>query len=195
MKSKPTIHFINNIAPHYMEPLILQLLESNQFNFRFSCGKNENNGIQTIDFNNQKYNKYRERIKSDIKNIWIKNKYLVWQSGVINECSFGQKVDLMILLGEAPLLSNWIAAIICRLRGINIAFRGHGLYGNERTLKRLFRTSFYKLANAQMVYERRSKKLLIEQGFNKDKIHVVFNSLDYYFQKEQRKNSSKLSKK
>ncbi|MEH6748183.1 MAG: glycosyltransferase [Maribacter arcticus] len=191
---KPTIHFINNLAPHYMEPLILQLLQSEDFNFHFSCGKNENNGIQTIDFSSTTYNDYTSKVNSKLKNIWIKNRYLVWQRGVIRECLFGKKIDLMILLGEAPLFSNWIAAIICRLRGINVAYRGHGLYGNEGYSKHLLRTTFYKLANAQLVYERRSKELLVENGFKKDSIHVVFNSLNYYYQKNQRNKTQLLNK-
>tara|TARA_R110002051_G_scaffold303610_1_gene372565 strand:+ start:17482 stop:18657 length:1176 start_codon:yes stop_codon:yes gene_type:complete len=194
MKPKPTIHFTNNLAPHYMEPLILQLLESDDFDFRFSCGKNENNGIQTIDFSSPKFQAHSNKINNNIKNIWIKNKYLVWQGGVIKQCLFGKKIDLMILLGEAQLFSNWVAAIVCRIRGINIAFRGHGLYGNEGFSKKLLRTTFYKLAKANMVYERRSKNILIKNGFKENKIHVVFNSLNYYYQKSQRQKYTGVDK-
>ncbi|MDO1514310.1 glycosyltransferase [Maribacter confluentis] len=194
MNLKPTIHFINNIAPHYMEPMIYQLLKSEEFNLFFSCGENQNLGIKTVDFSTEKYKPYKNHIDVNIKNIWIKSKYLVWQKGVISKCMLKKKPDLIVLLGEFLIISNWIGAIICRLRGIPVAFRGHGLYGNEGTIKRFIRVLFYKLANSQLVYERRSKGLLINNGLKPSTIHVLFNSLTYDYHKSQREQLKNLSK-
>ncbi|WP_405381789.1 glycosyltransferase family 4 protein [Maribacter sp. LLG6340-A2] len=194
MKSKPTIHFINNIAPHYMEPMIFQLLKSEEFNLYFSCGENQNLGIKTVDFNTKKYESFKNKIDVEIRNVWVKSKYLVWQKGVIYKCLSKKKPDLIILLGEFLIISNWISAILCRLRGIPVAFRGHGLYGNEGSIKRIIRVLFYKLANAQLVYERRSKGLLVKNGINPNSIHVLFNSLTYDYHKSQREKLKNLSK-
>lgn len=191
---KPTIHFYNNIASHYTAPLLLRLLGSSKFHLSFSCGKNDNWDIKTIDFNRKEFDYFKNQL-SDVKNVWIMGKYLVWQRGVVSRCLFGKKVDLIILLGEFTILSNWLGAIICRLRGMSIAFRGHGLYGNEGFLKHLVRTTFYKMATLHLVYERHSKKLMIKNGFDRDSIHVVFNSLDYEHHKKLRGKFSQLSRK
>jgi len=191
---KPTIHFYNNIASHYTAPLLLKLLGSSLFKLTFSCGKNDNWDIKTIDFTQEDFGAFQNQV-GDVKNVWIKGKYLIWQKGVVTRCLFGKKVDLIILLGEFTILSNWLGAIICRLRGIPVAFRGHGLYGNEGFLKHLVRTTFYRMANLHLVYERHSKKLMIKNGFKKNSVHVVFNSLDYEHHKRLRGNFSQLNRK
>ena len=91
-------------------------------------------------------------------------------------------------------ISTWISAIICHLRK-KCNLWGHGLYGNESNLKLKFRKLFYKLADKQLVYERRAKRLLIKQGFDPNNLYVVFNSLDYDTQKTLRTKLSQLSKK
>ena len=190
---KPTIHLFNNIASHYTEPLMLKLLESELFDLKFSTGRNKNWDIATIDFSKDSFDSLQEKL-DDVNNVWIRKKYLVWQRGVLSRCMFGKKVDLIILLGEFVILSNWLAAIVCRLRGIPVAFRGHGLYGNESALKLFVRKTYYRLANMHMLYERRSKQLMVSQGFKENKIHVVFNSLDYDYHKSQRKKFKNIPK-
>ncbi|WP_396638165.1 glycosyltransferase [Maribacter sp. R77961] len=182
---KPTIHLYNNIASHYTEPLMLRLLESEFFDLKFSTGENKEWDIATIDFSKENFSSLHEKLGS-VNNIWIKGKYLFWQQGVLSRCLFGKKVDLIILLGEFAILSNWLGALACRLRGIPVAFRGHGLYGNEGPFKLFVRKTYYRLANMHMLYERRSKQLMIKEGFIAEKIHVVFNSLDYDYHKSQR---------
>lgn len=190
---KPTIHLFNNIASHYTEPLMLKLLESELFDLKFSTGRNKNWDIATIDFSKDSFDSLQEKL-DDVNNVWIRKKYLVWQRGVLSRCMFGKKVDLIILLGEFVILSNWLASIVCRLRGIPVAFRGHGLYGNESALKLFVRKTYYRLANMHMLYERRSKQLMVSQGFKENKIHVVFNSLDYDYHKSQRKKFKNIPK-
>ena len=43
----------------------------------------------------------------------------------------------------------------------------------------LYKETFYGLADKFIVYERRGKELMIENGFNSHNIYVIFNSLDY----------------
>ncbi|MFX0558406.1 glycosyltransferase [Maribacter sp. CXY002] len=182
---KPTIHFYNNIASHYTKPLIKKILQSDLFELKYFVGNNTSQGIKNINFEEEGLLPYKNKINL-IKNTWVKQKYLIWQKGLLYNCLFGKKIDLLIVLGEFNILSNWFAAIICRFRGIPVAFRGHGLYGNEGALKLFLRKSFYRLANRHLIYERRSKNLMISQGFKADSIHVMFNSLDYDQHKKQR---------
>ena len=60
---------------------------------------------------------------------------------------------------------------------------------------------FLRLADINILYENRSKKLLIESGFDKKTLEVIYNSLDYdnqlkLFKKlDKKKNSNQLFKK
>jgi glycosyltransferase involved in cell wall biosynthesis len=166
---------------------------NNAFEFHFFFGKNQEMGIQSIDFTQDPFPTYQERLHS-LKNSWVKGKFLVWQNGVISKCLL-TKPDLVILLGEALIFSNWIGALICRMRGIRVVFLGHGMYGNEPFFKLLFRKSFCKLANEHIVYERRAKKILQANGLKGKKIHVLFNSLDYDTHLKLRESLGHLDKK
>ena len=67
-------------------------------------------------------------------------------------------------------------------------------YGNEKGLKLFLRKTFYKLANANVLYERRAKKIMVSKGFKPERLHVMFNSLDYDTHKELRKTYQSLQK-
>ena len=189
---KPIIYHFTNIAPLYRKKLWHTLLASTAFEFHNFFGTNKAMGIKTIDFNDEIFKPHLIRIKL-LKNYWIKGKYLIWQKGILRKVLFSRP-DLVIALGEFPILSNWMAAIICRLRGIKIVFIGHGLYGDEKGLKLFLRKSFYRLANAHLLYERHAKKNMISNGFVSEKLHVIFNSLDYDNHKMMRTTTSDLTK-
>lgn len=104
-----------------------------------------------------------------------------WHTKIISS-AFIKKYDVYIFWGECWNISIWISALICRLLGKKVVFWTHGLYGNEGRLRLLYRTTFYRLANSILVYGSHSKKLLIEQGFDKKNIFVINNSLDFELQ-------------
>ena len=107
------------------------------------------------------------------------NKILFWQSSVLKRCLF-DSFDSVIVLGDMYLLSNWLIALICKIKRKKVIFWSHGLYGNEGLLKKVFRLVFYKLADYHLVYEKRGKKLLINNGFKEDKIksvNIIIDSL------------------
>lgn len=182
--SKPKVLHITNIASLYRKRQWQLLLEHQNLDYHFYYGDNPYLGIKAIDTSTAPFTKYSEKLHI-IKNLWVKKKYLIWQSNVILKC-LTTKANLVILLGEFNVISNWIATIICRIRKINVAHRGHGLYGNEKGLKRFLRLNYYRLASTQLVYERRGKRIFIENGFEPEKIHIIFNSLDYDEQKKAR---------
>lgn len=186
------IKFFTNIAPHYRSSLWLKLLKNNNHETHFFYGVNPNSGIQSIDFSAKEFFHYKNRLHP-IKNFWIKGKILVWQKGVIRQC-LKTKFDQAIFLGDMYCLSTWLAAVICRLRGVRVAFWGHGIYGNEGKLKLFIRKTFYRLAHQHFLYERRAKRIMQEYGFNPDNLHVVFNSLDYDTHKMLRTKFQNLNK-
>ncbi|QXP64481.1 glycosyltransferase [Polaribacter sp. HaHaR_3_91] len=82
-------------------------------------------------------------------------------------------------MGEIQVISTWLAMLICKIRGIQVVYWTHGIYGNESYLKKKIRVFFYKTADKILLYERRAKKLLIEEGIKSEKMLVIFNSLNY----------------
>ncbi|WP_298653466.1 glycosyltransferase [uncultured Proteiniphilum sp.] len=172
-----TINFFTNIAPHYRSPLWTVLLNNPDWDVHFFYGDNSKVGVKTIDFEKEEFSSYRDQLH-EIKNYWWKGKALLWQKGIVSECCKG-KFDRAVFLGEMSRLSTWIAVIICRIRGIKVSFWGHGLYGNERGVKLMLKKTFFRLGHEHLLYERRAKKLMIQQGFSPNNLYIVFNSLDY----------------
>ena len=70
-----------------------------------------------------------------------------------------EKFDNVILLGDMKL-SNWIAILICRLKGKKVSLWTHGIYG-KRILKMNLRTLFLSLADQIFLYERKQKDSII----------------------------------
>lgn len=106
----------------------------------------------------------------------------VWQWGVL-KIALGREFDTLIVLGDAYIVTNWILALICRLRGKKILFWTHGMYGNESKFKLLVRKTFYRLAHGFLLYGNLAKQLMVKNGFKPKNLHVIFNSLD--FEKQQ----------
>ena len=166
-----------NIAPHYRKNLWEKLIDSNDFNFHLFFGSNTSLKIKEIDFNSSVFIKNKSKLHT-IKNTWFKGEILIWQTKVISNC-LKSKFSTAIFLGEFQVISTWIAVLICKIRGIQVVYWTHGLYGNESFCKKTLRVLFYKTANKLLLYENRSKQLLINEGVNEAKIVVMYNSLDY----------------
>jgi glycosyltransferase involved in cell wall biosynthesis len=187
------IKLFTNIASHYRKSLWGKLLECTEVDIEFYFGSNEALGIKLINFEEEPFSKFSYRFNR-LKNIWLSKYLVVWQLGVVKSCLFGS-FDKAIFLGEAYCLSNWVAATICRLRNIEVVFWGHGFYGNEGRFKMFFRKTFYRLADKHLLYERRAKQLMIEEGFKSEDLYVVFNSLDYDKQKKLREKYQGVKKR
>ena len=119
---------------------------------------------------------------SKIRNIYI-GKHIIWQVGVLKSL-FNQNLKSAIFLAEMTIISTWVAAIILKLRGIKVIYWGHGLYGSEKRLKKFFRLLFLSLADHNLVYEKNSEKNLLNNGFDKAKTSVVYNSINFYKQRD-----------
>lgn len=106
-----------------------------------------------------------------------------WQTGLIRMALFGGH-QVHIYWGEAHRLSTWLSILVSRLRGKRVVFWSHGLYGNERFLKKWIRHSFYRLADAILLYGDYARELMIRSGFDAHKLYTIKNSLDVDRQNE-----------
>lgn len=166
----------SNIFPYYSKAFWTLLVRKID-NLRIGIQFEDNRGIKLVDIT-KNYSKKNQDKFFKVKNILIKNKHLVYQFGVVYRSLFW-KMDKAIFLGDAKVISTWIASLILRIRGTEVIFWTHGFYGKENLLKLFIRKLFYTLSNKFIVYERRGKKLMINNGFDPSKIYVIFNSLDF----------------
>ena len=126
-----------------------------------------------------------------VRNFTFKN-ICFWQSKVFF-LPFRRDFDAFIYWGEANRISTWFSCIIAKLLGRKIVFWSHGIYGNEKPIKLYIRKLFYKFADAFLLYSDYGKSQMIKNGFEKNKIFVIKNSLNVDRQNflfQQHKNSN-----
>lgn len=178
--NKKTVFNFSNIFPHYSKPSWLEFINSSDYKMYFGFDEFDKRGIKLVNINNEIDPIHHNRFFK-LKNIYVLKSKLIFQFGVIIRCLF-KKFDVAIFLGDMKILSTWVAALICRFRRIEVVFATHGIYGNESKIKLFVRLLFYRLANKLLVYENRSKRLLVKYNFSLDNIYIFFNSLNYDFQ-------------
>lgn len=110
---------------------------------------------------------------------------IMWQRGVVG-LALGGEFDALVMLGNSQWPATWLAAIIARLRGKRVLFWTHGWIRRPSGLKGAFRNAFYRLANGLLLYGHLAKQYGIEAGFAPERLHVIYNSLDYDAQKTAR---------
>ena len=167
-----------NIAPLYSRALWYELTSSKDVEYTFYSSREGFSGIKTINIDESKtINEEGNLNWLFLKNIFIGN-ILIYQSGIISKC-LRTDFDAYILYGEMHNISNWVAALICKVRKKPLLFWGHGLYGNEKNIKKVLRILYYKIADYHLVYGNRSRSIMIDSGFRSNKVFTVYNSLDF----------------
>ena len=173
--------YFTNIFPHYRIPIWRELLNSKQFSIEFFYSKSKLNQIEGVNlektFGQENISKFNH-----IKNYKVFG-HIVWQSKSIKKSIFSN-YDLILLLGDMKILSNWIVALISRFRNKKVVFWTHGIYGNESYFKKKFRLLFLSLSHKILLYENNAKNQLVNSGLDPNDLHVVYNSLDYNIQKK-----------
>jgi len=115
---------------------------------------------------------------------------IVFQPGQVL-MSLRTDIDTLVLLGVSWYPFSWIAAILGRLTGKRVLFWGHGWIRKETGLRHFIRRTYYRLPHAHMYYGHMAKNIAIQEGFAPEKIHVIYNSLDYEAQKRERERVSR----
>jgi glycosyltransferase involved in cell wall biosynthesis len=111
-----------------------------------------------------------------IRNRWLTPNVL-WQGEALRIAT-SREFDVVIFLGNMRFLSTWIAAILARATGKRVLMWTHGVLRRETGLHGLVRRLFYRLAHGLLLYGVRAQDLLGARGFARDRLYVVFNSLD-----------------
>lgn len=114
----------------------------------------------------------------------VENKKIIgnwyYQSNVISV--LGKDYDAYLMTGETRCLSTWL---FCILRLLfypkkRVYFWTHGWYGKETFVEKIVKKIFLHLANGGIfLYGNYAKGLMINEGFNPNKLFVIHNSLAY----------------
>jgi glycosyltransferase involved in cell wall biosynthesis len=162
------ILYFTNTFSHYRKPIWKKLLELEKHEIFFHFSFESFSGIKNSNWESKYF--------FEIKNLKIFD-LIFWQRGVLRKVVFDD-YDVLLLLGEMTILSSWLAAFIARIRNKKIIFWGHGIYGNESIIKKKIRIWFLRLSHFHFLYGNHAKEILIKNGFKKDSLVVIYNSLD-----------------
>ena len=163
-----------NIYPHYRQA-VYQLMDS-ELGVDFLFGDSTCDGIALADAT--KLKGFRGYLKNRYK-----GSKLVWQRGAIRK-AFSKKYSKYILTGNTGILSNWIILLIARALGREVFLWTHSLYGNEKGLTKRKNLLYLKLASGLLCYNERGARIAVENGVKKEKVHTIYNSLDYKKEQE-----------
>ncbi|MDX3927125.1 MAG: glycosyltransferase [Shinella sp.] len=90
-----------------------------------------------------------------------------------------RSVDVVIILGNANVAATWAMALAARLLGKKVLFWAHGWRRREALPKRVMRNLYHRLAHRILVYGERARSLGAESGYPRNRIRVIYNSLDF----------------
>lgn len=161
---------IFNIPSLYREKIYLDIDKQYDCEWYF---EQENNGINLFDTKKLKkahilkHGRFISRfytMKGLVRLVWKQKEY-----------------EKYLMVGTPMCVSIWVLCILLKLFRPNkkIYFWTHGWYGKETLIERVIKKNFLKLADELFIYGNYAKKLLTEQGFKDEKMHVIHNSLSY----------------
>jgi glycosyltransferase involved in cell wall biosynthesis len=122
--------------------------------------------------------------KKEVKNTTFISPFY-YQKGVLSLIK--ENYTHYVMLGDLNCITTWFMLFLIRLKGKKIYFWSHGWYGKESKIRKTLKKVFFGLATGTFLYGNYAKKLMIANGINKNKLHVIYNSLAYDEQIEIRK--------
>lgn len=170
---------IFNYPPHYRENIFLKMEENLDCDFYF--GDIEEGNIKKI--NHQLFSK-------PVKNLKTKKLFnnFNWISGTTS--ILFKKYNQYILTADPFILSNWFFLMLSLPLKKKVYLWGHGWYGRESKLKKIIKIIFFKLCDGVFLYGNYAKNLMVLEGIDANKLHVIYNSLNYDLQLDIRKTLS-----
>ncbi|RIX40097.1 MAG: glycosyltransferase [Rhodocyclales bacterium GT-UBC] len=123
-----------------------------------------------------------------LRNSWFRG-LLLWQHGLCRVAA-SKEFDVVVFLGSMYFVSTWVAALVARCTNKKVLMWSHGFLRREPGVKGLLRRAFYRLADGMLLYGHRARDIMTEYGFRSDRLHVIFNSLDYDKQRAIRDGAS-----
>lgn len=151
---------------HYRYGVFQSLQASEEWEFHFAANMQARDGIEVV-------NAEQLQHVHQLRNCWLGP--LLWQKGLISLLL--RNWDAVIFLGDAAYISTWTGAVLTRfIKKTPVLFWTIGWHKRESGLRRVYRLSFYRLANTLMLYGNTAKQFGVEMGYPRDKMCVIYNS-------------------
>lgn len=169
--------YLDNVASHYRKAVFLLMDQSYDIDYLFGASLDD---IKQMDTSLLKGNVEKTETKS-LGAGWY------WQPGLIRKLF--KPYDRYLLVCETRALSTWIFCLLARIFGKskNVYFWSHGWYGKETMLEKGIKKVLFRLpGGGTFLYGNYARNLMINEGFNPNKLFTIHNSLDYEKQLELR---------
>lgn len=163
---KKKLCLIYNFAQHYRSEIFSLLDTKYDCDFFF--------GDKYLDVKKMDYNILTGKV-TEVHNIKIGP--FSYQRGVL---SLLRKYDTFLMLGETHCISTWLFTFISKLySNKRIFFWCHGWYGKESWIEKVLKRLLYKRVRGLFLYGNYAKELMINEGFDEERLFVIHNSLSY----------------
>ncbi|MBU2901528.1 glycosyltransferase [Maribacter dokdonensis] len=141
-----------------------------EFNCSFYFGDRVNSDIKKLNY--QDLNGFKE----ELSNVSILNTSFSWQKGAWYKIFKNYK--FFLITGEPYYLSNWALIILGKILGKKVIPWAHGIKGDYNKME-WFEKLFFKLCPLVLLYGNHSRNIMINKGFNPDKLICIYNSLNH----------------
>lgn len=161
---------IYNFAQHYRTS-IFRLIDK-EYDCQFIFGKKYLN-VEKMDYS---------LLNGEVIEVPTKKLFGGWyyRSGI--QKMLRKDFDSYLMLGESRALSSWLFCVKARLfhPKKKIYFWSHGWYGKESKAERFLKKIYFRLPNGGVfLYGNYARELMIQEGFNPEKLYVIHNSLAF----------------
>jgi 1,2-diacylglycerol 3-alpha-glucosyltransferase len=168
--SPPTVCIVYPYVMHYRLPVFKELIKDTGLRYVIAAGEDpEDRSIRSIPVET-----FPDHIP--LKNYGFKG--FTIQFGILGKI-LTKEFDALIFLSNPNILTNWVYAVIARMRGIKVFFWTHGWLADRPGAKERLRDIFHNLADHLLLYERRAMDIGVNRGFSPERMTVIYNSLDH----------------
>lgn len=105
-------------------------------------------------------------------------RFLYWQRDIIT-LLFKKKYDIFLMTAESRSLTDYFFFFLGRILRKKIFVWTHGWYGKETKFESVLKRWLFRQVNGIFVYGNYARNLMIANGLDSDRIHVIHNSLDH----------------
>lgn len=169
------ICFFNRSSVHYRKNI--WLLMDRELPCDFYFGDSRPGKIEPIPY------ELFEHFKGEFHNVNLGPFY--WQKGALSLLK-SDYTDI-ITTAEPLCLSSWVLVLFSRMFHKNVYSWTHGAYGNENAVKRFLIKWKIRHLKGCFLYGEYARDILVKWGVPQNKLHVVYNSLNYEEQLPMRK--------
>ena len=161
------ICFFNRTSVHYRKNIYMLMDKELPSDFYF--GDSRPGKIEELDVS------LLSNFKGKFHNVILGPFY--WQQGALKLLK-SDYTDI-ITPGDIYCISTWLMILLSKFYKKNLYFWAHGAYGDESRLRARIQRFRYTHIKGAFLYGNYAKDILVKYGVPENKLHVVYNSLDY----------------